>query len=178
MPWLWALRNVSLPVSIRKNGIPLAFPFRQSDLYGAFELTPLKRQIERTAKAAKAAIDTRCGEGGIFGCEVLRVLVIDSVQWIGCPVALADHLYAIGVVLRRSGLGCVPRFDEGNEIVLEKCRQRGHCFFSRIPTSPLASAALWADSMLRAILSLPCFVDSRISIPCHMKRYQQYLPRL
>ena len=41
----------------------------------------------------------------------------------------------------------------------------GAGFFSRIPTSPFASEVRCADSMLRATLSFPCFVDSRISFP-------------
>ena len=56
---------------------------------------------------------------------MLRVLVADFVQRIGCPIAFTNHVRAIGVILRRSGLGSVFRFHEGNEIVLEKIRQRG-----------------------------------------------------
>src|SRR6266566_3535891 len=48
----------------------------------------------------------------------------------------------------------------------------GDDFFSRMPTSPFASEVRCADSICRATLSLPCFVDSRTSLPCHINLYQ------
>src|SRR5438045_2163221 len=60
-----------------------------------------------------------------------------------------------------------------------RCEQNslsvGAVFFSRIPTSPFANEVRCADSIWRATLSLPCFVDSRTSSPFHINLYQ-YTP--
>src|SRR5580692_10221025 len=54
-PRLRTVLDISLPVAVRKNRVPLLFTFRQSDLDGPFELSPLERQIKSTAEAPKAA---------------------------------------------------------------------------------------------------------------------------
>lgn len=63
-------------------------------------------------------------------------------------------------------------FAQGSKRSSQKLFRVGACFFSRIPTRPLARAVRCADSILRAFLSFPCFVDSRIISPFHMNLYQ------
>ena len=63
-------------------------------------------------------------------------------------------------------------FDERKEIVLEEIAKGRGGLLLRMPTKPLASAVLCADSMFRAFLSFPCLVDSRIISPFHINLYQ------
>src|ERR1700735_5389143 len=118
-PGLRAMRNVPLPFFNGQNAIPLPFALRQRDLYGLFQFAPLEGQIQSAAKAAKTAIDSRSRELRILGCEVVRVLVANLVEWQGCPIALANHVRAIGVMLHRARLESVLRLHERHKITLE-----------------------------------------------------------
>src|SRR5208283_6078927 len=73
------------------------------------------------------------------------------------------------------GLAACFVFTKETKSFLRKSASVGAAFFSRMPTSPLANDVRCAASIWRATLSLPCFVDSRTSFPCHMNLYQ-YTP--
>jgi hypothetical protein len=116
--------DISLPIAFRKNRVALPLPFRQRDLNGPFELSPLEGQIECAAEATKSAIDAGGRERRMLGSEVLSVLVADLVQRLRGPIALTNHVSAVRVILRRARLGRVLRLHERDEIGLQEVGQR------------------------------------------------------
>ncbi len=69
-------------------------------------------------------------------------------------------------------------FGKGQKIVLEEVLERGDRLLFADTDKTFRQSGPMAASIFRATLSFPCLVDSRISFPRHMNRYQYVLLRL